>query len=51
MKISWILIIQIQRGYSYETIAIICLLSKELIQNYDKASDTRLTEKSGIQLY
>lgn len=33
-----------ERGFSYETIAIICLLSKELIQNYDKVSDTRLTE-------
>tara|TARA_B100001248_G_scaffold173063_1_gene131203 strand:- start:1138 stop:2421 length:1284 start_codon:yes stop_codon:yes gene_type:complete len=40
-----------EKGFAYETIAIICLLSKELILNYDKASDTRLTEKDLVFSY
>lgn len=34
-----------KRGFVYETISIICLISKELINNYNKISDTKLTEK------
>ena len=34
-----------KRGFVYETISIICLVSKELIENYNKISDTKSLKK------
>jgi hypothetical protein len=40
-----------ERGFVYETISIILLVSKQLIKNYSSISDTKLTEKDLIFSY
>ena len=45
MKILYLNMKHPVKGFVYETISIICLVSKELIENYNKISDTKLTEK------